>query len=614
MKNKTNISILDNVGVRRNASIEVGSSGNNESGLILDANAVEGLINDKIGNLNDIDKDVINQLSNLSTLLDSKQDIIDDLETIRSGAAAGSTAIQQHQDISGKANSSDLARVATSGSYDDLTNKPTIPDAQIQSDWNQTNSSSKDYVKNKPTKLSDFDNDSGFTTNEGTITGIKMNGSVISTSGVADLGTVITSHQSLTNYVTKTEFENSINDVTDWYGIMWEGNGANLKRIGNMSMHRTLPIQSKMKRCMLNDDGSVYGYISDSDYTKYEDGTTVDYTDASHQYQVEIPEYRYDAISYRDGNTTKHLLKLYVGSNAGKLSKKLYIGAVEATTDDADETASTKKLYSTCNTDSKFNNGFPKTNLTRAAFRTRAKNRGTGWSQQYWSAYMAVVRLYVVEYCNFNSQDTWYDTTDVNGYKRGGLGIGVSNINNTAWNNYNSYNPFIPCGVTNSLGNQTGVISYTHDQLGTVSVPSYRGIENPFGYIWKWTDGININTVDGTTTVYTCDDISKFTDSVSADYTDRVSFAIPSSGWIASWNWDENGDFIPTSTGGSSNSTLYDYSYWADGLRVLRSGGDARYGANCGWFCFAASVGSGGANAFVGGRLYYTPNANPYNN
>ena len=66
---------------------------------------------------------------------------------------------------------------------------------------------------------------------------------------------------------------------------------------------------------------------------------------------------------------------------------------------------------------------------------------------------MAVVRLYVVEYCNFNSQDTWYDTTDVNGYKRGGLGIGVSNINSTAWNNYNSYNPFIPCGVTNSLGN-----------------------------------------------------------------------------------------------------------------------------------------------------------------
>ena len=59
---------------------------------------------------------------------------------------------------------SGLATVATSGSYDDLSNKPTIPAAQIQSDWNQTNTSAKDYIKNKPTNLSDFTNDSGFIT------------------------------------------------------------------------------------------------------------------------------------------------------------------------------------------------------------------------------------------------------------------------------------------------------------------------------------------------------------------------------------------------------------------------------------------------------------------
>lgn len=38
-----------------------------------------------------------------------------------------------------------------SGDYNDLINKPTIPAAQIQSDWNQTNTSAKDYIKNKPT-------------------------------------------------------------------------------------------------------------------------------------------------------------------------------------------------------------------------------------------------------------------------------------------------------------------------------------------------------------------------------------------------------------------------------------------------------------------------------
>ena len=44
-----------------------------------------------------------------------------------------------------------LATVATSGSYSDLSNKPTIPDAQIQSDWGQTDNTQKDFIKNKPT-------------------------------------------------------------------------------------------------------------------------------------------------------------------------------------------------------------------------------------------------------------------------------------------------------------------------------------------------------------------------------------------------------------------------------------------------------------------------------
>lgn len=55
-----------------------------------------------------------------------------------------------------------------SGSYNDLTDKPTIPDAQIQSDWNQTNTGAKDFIKNKPaiptvpTNVSAFVNDAGY--------------------------------------------------------------------------------------------------------------------------------------------------------------------------------------------------------------------------------------------------------------------------------------------------------------------------------------------------------------------------------------------------------------------------------------------------------------------
>ncbi len=52
--------------------------------------------------------------------------------------------------LSAKANTADLAAVATSGSYTDLSNTPTIPAAQVQSDWNQSDSTAVDYIKNKP--------------------------------------------------------------------------------------------------------------------------------------------------------------------------------------------------------------------------------------------------------------------------------------------------------------------------------------------------------------------------------------------------------------------------------------------------------------------------------
>ena len=97
-------------------------------------------------------------------------------------------------------NKPNLATVATSGNYDDLSNKPTIPTvnnptititqggvtkgsftlnqatddtialdaggsgSQVQSDWNQTDTTAVDYIKNKPTALSDFTNDEGFIT------------------------------------------------------------------------------------------------------------------------------------------------------------------------------------------------------------------------------------------------------------------------------------------------------------------------------------------------------------------------------------------------------------------------------------------------------------------
>ena len=447
--------------------------------------------------------------------------------------------------------------------------------------------------------------------------------------------------------VTKAEFDKIVSDnADDWYGIMWTSENPSPVRVGNMNFHRNLPIQNGMKRCTLKDNGEVYGYINSADYTKYDDGRSVDYSGLHGQVMVEIPEYNFDAVYYTENGVTTNLLKLYPYSKKGKVSKKLYFGAFKASSNDANSEETTKKLYSICLTNIPVENGSvnassltylenapsyrggnartssdldslessqlgrPVTNLTRAAFRQRATNRGSGWTQRYWDAAASIIRLYVVEYCGFNSQATYYDTTDENGFRRGGLGAGVTNLSSSTWSTFNGTRPITPCGITISLGNNTGVITYQTSSF-TTTVPSYRGVECPFGDIWEFTDGVNIygDLENNKSLIYTCNDITKFADNTAEGYTLRVDNApFGANGYIKNWNWDSNGDFIPKSQGGSASSYLYDCS-WFGGAdwHILFSGGGAHYGARCGWFCFNAAHGSGNAWAAYGGRLCYTP-------
>lgn len=160
-------------------------------------------------------------------------------------------------DYTDLSNTPNLATVATTGDYDDLTNKPTIPAAQIQSDWDEVDTTSKAYIQNKPTiptvptNVSAFTNDAGYTTNTGTITGITMNGTSKGTSGVVDLGTVITdisgkqdvidaSHKLDADLVDDTISANKFVTASD--KTMWSGkqdvlvSGTNIKTINNESI------------------------------------------------------------------------------------------------------------------------------------------------------------------------------------------------------------------------------------------------------------------------------------------------------------------------------------------------------------------------------------------
>lgn len=136
-------------------------------------------------------------------MLQGKQDSISDLADIREGASLGATAIQRE----------DLASVATSGSYNDLKNKPTIPVAVTESTvsgWGFTKNTGTytkpsggipkdDMASGVQASLNRADTALQSYTEiyRGTITGVKMNGVVKGTSGQVDLGTVITEHQDI---------------------------------------------------------------------------------------------------------------------------------------------------------------------------------------------------------------------------------------------------------------------------------------------------------------------------------------------------------------------------------------------------------------------------------
>jgi len=104
-----------------------------------------------------------NDLTNKPTIPTATSDLVNDSGFITSSDIPSNVSAFIN-DV-GYLTSSDVAEVAISGDYDDLTNKPTIPAAQIQSDWDQSDNTQVDYIKNKPTipeNLSDLVNDEGF--------------------------------------------------------------------------------------------------------------------------------------------------------------------------------------------------------------------------------------------------------------------------------------------------------------------------------------------------------------------------------------------------------------------------------------------------------------------
>lgn len=416
-----------------------------------------------------------------------------------------------------------------------------------------------------------------------------------------------------------------------YYGIEWNATVSNPKptRIGKMELHKELPLQSLMRRCILKDNGTVNYYLHANDSTKRDNGAAANLTGADGQYMVELPDMyvRFET----DGDKSRHLQSTEPLPGF-RLWRKDYVSAVEATVQ-----RSTTTLCSVVNKDADYrggNNdasrdgtyktqlGMPATQISLTNFRAYARKRGsTEWNCNLYQTHRKLWWLFAVEYANFNSQDAFNAELDENGYHQGGLSSGVTTLNGTKWNTFNNYYPFVPCGTTNSLGNHSGVVEFTMpDEYDPgvptkVNVPSYRGVENPFGHIWKWTDGckclIQSETDGGLSEFYVCDDPAAFTSSGVVNYDLRGNLP-RKEGYVKKLILGEHGEIMPLEVGGGSTTYFCDYFYTnipSSGVseRGVLFGGRAADGANAGFVFAVASNAATYTSAYFGSRLCFYP-------
>lgn len=411
------------------------------------------------------------------------------------------------------------------------------------------------------------------------------------------------------------------------YGIEFDTSvsSPSCTRVGNLAMHKSVPIQSRMRGCLLDDSGKVVEYLDPRDWTgQVRDGSRG-------QVMVEIP------MHYRkcETNGTKRTVRISELPLPGYTQVPLiYVSAYEAAIE-----RSTGKLCSVANmgTDYRGGNnnteydgtyrtflGRPVTAMSRTAFRTAARKRNTSskaWNCYVYQAHKTLFWLFAIEYATLNSQAAYNSELTAEGYHQGGLGAGVTTWDGT-WSNFNGYYPFVPCGHTDTLGNQTGTVSYTaaNDDstiTKTFDVPRYRGIENPFGHIWKWTDAINVrispttdNGGDNLSKVFICDDPEKFNDTNYEGYS-HVGNEARAEGYVKEIIFGEGGEIMPSLVGGGSTQFFCDYHYTniptSETLRGVLFGGRAYGGAYAGLAYANSTDAPSYSYTYIGSRLCFIP-------
>lgn len=403
-------------------------------------------------------------------------------------------------------------------------------------------------------------------------------------------------------------------DAPDWYGVSWSETSSNpdCTRIGNMDMHRTLPIQSMMKPFAFN---CGQPHFKDQYVPVKENFTSGQYShnvnDSLSQatndvnIMIKIPEFWY--TDDYDFNTKTHNLKICQHAKSGwNHHKEAYVSAYE--------------LYNLNGRAISKRENIPTVNFTRANGRTWARANGfdgeAKWNLYTYEEHRAICHLFLVEYATRNSQKAVNTTLTVEGFRQGGLGSGCTT--GTATINGATTYSFIPTGSSDSLGSGSGEVTVTIQQTDssghntstiTRKCNRYRGIENPFGHVWKHTDDVISIYGGGYRTWYKSIKPEQFANNKNTSYKPLTTATVVT-GYKTEIRATPTCDFFAAACTNGSEST-----YWCDynwdntdtSEHCLLIGGSSDSGGAAGLFYLNSDSGVGRSYASIGSRLTYLP-------
>ena len=404
------------------------------------------------------------------------------------------------------------------------------------------------------------------TKTSGDLTLVDVGSHVVSTTYYARAtyaGSTLVSPWSATrSYVTKATF-------TQAYGVTWNPSTDVYTRTGLAagtpnSTSYAGAIQTQMKRCVLNANGTVAYYLHPTNSTLKADGAAATIDGSAGNVMVEIPKfyYKYENVggvhSWSVSPIAEAGYVLHPAFMRGGTERNFrYYPAYEGWYNGSKLVSGSGKV--------------PTVSQTRATFRGYAAANGTGWSLIDWNILIAVQLLFLTEYATFDTQAM--------------LGNG-----NDTGSDYT-----MTTGGSNGIGN--GSSPATNDDTWM----SYRGIENWYASMWKFIDGVNVSERQ----YFVNNNPATFADDVfTGDYVTTGITSATANGYVSNLVANAKG-FVASEVTGSSSTKVPDYFYQNTGNRIVIFGSGAGTGLNAGGFSLYANAAASGAGAYVGSGVSY---------